>query len=143
MASEAEEEWTMILLEVEDERRLYRMRLAPPEAVDPARFCESVIVEWRYADAGLPDRETNAAMMAFEELLDALDDPAGNSLMLHAYTGAGIKEWCYYARDYAQFMRDLNTALKGQPRFPIEIFHDHDPVWKYWNGIKEFATRKE
>jgi hypothetical protein len=34
-------------------------------------------------------------------------------------------------------MTDFNAALKGKPRFPIQIVHDRDPAWKYQAGIKK------
>ena len=137
--TEEKSDWSLITLEAEDGPRVYRIRSAPPAGIEQKAFSESVIVEWRFGE-GLPDKDTNAAMLAFEKHLDPIDDHTQNSLLVHVFTGSGIKEWCYYAKDYDKFMEDLNVALKGKPRFPISILHDHDPAWKYWSGIKGYAT---
>ena len=76
-------------------------------------------------------------MQGFEAHLDHLDDHTNNGLLVHVYTGSGIREWCYYVKSYDQFMADFNAALKGKPRFPIQIVHDHDPAWNYQAGIKK------
>ncbi len=57
--------------------------------------------------------------------------------VVHVYTGAGIREWCYYAKSYDQFMEDINRMLAGKPRFPIQILHNRDAIWEYQAGIKK------
>jgi uncharacterized protein DUF695 len=137
--SRAKAEWQMIALDVEGEKRVYRIRTAAPKGIKPKDFANCVIIEWSF-DEGLPDESTNSQHQAFESLMDPLDDHTKNSLLMHVYTGSGIKEWCYYAKDYDKFMKALNKALAKRPRFPINILHDHDPIWKYWSGIKQYAT---
>ena len=138
-----DENWEMVALKSDDGNRLYRIRSQLPDGLDKAAYSENVVVEWRFADDGLPDKETSAILATFENHIDCLDDAGGNSLLVHVYTGAGIREWCYYTKDYDGFMEALNTALSGKPRFPIQILHAHDPVWKYRDGIKAFALDEE
>ena len=133
--------WNLIALETEDGPRIYRIRGEPPAGVEKEIFGESVIIEWRFGGA-VPDKATAAAMFAFERHLDPIDDHTKHSLLVHVYTGSGIREWCYYTRSYDEFMRALNVALAGKPRFPIEILHDQDPTWKYWSGINDYAHGK-
>jgi hypothetical protein len=102
-------------------------------------YSNCVIVEWSFEDA-LPSKPLMDAHRAFEAHMEPLGDNNPNSVLMHVFTRAGMKEWCYYARDYPAFMTDLNTALAGKPRFPIEILHDEDPEWNYWSQIKEFAN---
>ncbi|MEW5914797.1 MAG: DUF695 domain-containing protein [Gemmatimonadota bacterium] len=131
--------WLLLVGEADGEPRTYRIRQGIPDGVARETFTECVIIEWRYADRGFPDKRMTSLHNAFEGILDALNDPKGNSMLAHAYTGGGIKEWCYYAKNYDRFMAHLNEVLAGKPRFPIEIVHDEDPTWKYWTGIREFA----
>jgi hypothetical protein len=138
VVSEEKGEWTLIALEAEDGKRIYRIRLEPPAGVTKEIFGESVIIEWRFGE-GVPDKATAAAMFAFEEYLKPIDDYTKHSLLVHVYTGSGVKEWCYYTKSYDDFMASLNLALAGKPRFPIEILHDRDPTWSYWTGIKNYA----
>jgi hypothetical protein len=132
--------WLMVAGLADGEPRMYRIRVELPMDIVRETFQECVIIEWRYAAAGFPDKRTTALHSAFEGLLDSLNDPNANSILVHAYTGGGIKEWCYYVKSYDRYMADLNNALAGKPRFPIEIMHDSDPTWKYWSGIKEVAV---
>ena len=84
-----------------------------------------------------PDSKTRQHLYTFGALLDELDNTTGNSISVLVIKGCGVCEWCCYAKDYSVFTQELNKALAGHPRFPIAIFHDEDPTWKYWNGIKE------
>lgn len=133
-----QKEWTLIALEAEDGQRIYRIRREPPVGVDKEIFSESVIIEWKFGE-GLPDKPTAAAMFALEEYMEPMDDHTKHSLLVLVYTGRGIKEWCYYTKSYDEFMKGLNVALRGKPRFPIEILHDHDPTWNYWSSLKGYA----
>lgn len=132
----------MFYLTAEDEQRIYRIRSEAPKGVKKKDFSNCVIIEWPFA-GGVPDKETNSQQQAFESFMEPLDNYAKNSLLMHVYTGSGIKEWCYYAKDYDRFMQDLNKALARKPRFPINILNDHDPIWKYWASIKHYATHGE
>ncbi len=140
--SEENGSWDLIALEVEGGKRVYRIRSQAPAGVERTDFRENVIVEWRFGE-GLPDQATSAAMREFENHMDPLDDHAGNSLLVHVYTGDGIREWCYYSKDYDKFMEDLNVALADKVRYPIQILHDTDPIWKYADSIKNFANGKD
>ncbi len=137
---EKDEGWTMFVVEVEGgEKRIYRIRLAPPAGVEPSAHSNCVIVEWKFGDA-LPDKRLSDAHKAFEAHMDPLGYDNRNSVLMHVYTKPGMKEWCYYARDYPAFMREVNTALAGKPRFPIEILHDTDPDWKYWTQVRDLVN---
>ena len=139
--SEEEGVWALIALETDAGPRIYRMRAGPPAGVKKEIFAENVIVEWRY-DGGMPDEATAAAMFALQELIEPLDDHTKHSVLMHVFTGTGMKEWCFYTRSYDDFMKALNVALRGKPRFPIEILHDSDPGWEYWSNINDYANGK-
>jgi hypothetical protein len=141
VTEEQKGEWTLIALEAETGPRIYRIRSEPPAGVKKEVFSESVIIEWKFGE-GLPDQATSIAMFAFERHMEPIDNHTEHSLLVHVYTGSGIKEWCYYTKSYDEFMAGLNVALAGKPRFPIEILHDHDPTWTYWSGIKDYAHGK-
>jgi Family of unknown function (DUF695) len=136
---EKNEGWTIFAVEVEGgEKRLYRIRLEPPTSVVASEYPNCIIVEWNFEDA-LPDKPLSDAHNAFEAHMEPLGHNNRNSVLMHVYTKPGMKEWCYYARDYPAFMKELNTALAGKPRFPIEILHDTDPGWKYWTSVRDLV----
>jgi hypothetical protein len=131
-------DWTIFVVEADGEKRIYRLRLEPPAGLVTSEYSNCVIVEWTFGDA-LPDQPLQEVHKAFEAHMDPLGFNNPNSLLMHVYTKPGMKEWCYYTRDYPAFMTELNTALAGKPRFPIDILHDKDPGWKYWSQVKELV----
>jgi hypothetical protein len=120
-------EWTLIALQTEEGPRVYRIRLQPPTGVTPSEYSNCVIVEWAFEDA-LPDQQLTQAHRVFDGYMDPLGDNNRNSVLMHVFTRAGMKEWCYYARDYPAFMTDLNTALAGKPRFQSTSFTTRIPL---------------
>jgi hypothetical protein len=132
--------WNLIPCEDKDGLHIYRMMVSPPDDLDLAQFSQNVSIEWRYADSGMADSETGETMRQFEGLLAGLDNVTGNSVLTFVYTGRGKREWSYYARDYNRFLIDLNHALAGKPRFPIEIIHTPDPMWEYWRRIRDMCV---
>jgi hypothetical protein len=142
MSAKNDTSWTITTLETEDGPRVYRVRQMIPEGLSKQEYSRVVIIEWPHGNQPLPDDQTLKAMLAFEELLDPLDNHLENSLLVHVYSGAGIREWCYYTKNYDWFMQELNRALSNKPRFPIQIVHDNDPAWKYQAGIKEASQGK-
>jgi hypothetical protein len=135
---ENNEDWTIFVVEAEGEKRIYRMRLKPPPGLVTSEYSSCVIVEWTFGGV-LPDKPLQEVHKAFEAHMDPLGFNNPNSLLMHVYTKPGMKEWCYYTRDYPAFMTELNAALAGKPRFPIDILHDKDPGWTYWSQVKELV----
>lgn len=137
MTEKPKEDWTLYFTEGDEGPSSWHIRNSFPPELQSTDFPTSVVIEWTYADAGPPNKEVRTQLHAFEELLDSLNDPRENSLLVHIVRGEGVSELCYYCRDYARFMEELNAALRGQPRFPISILHDHDPSWSYCRETKE------
>jgi hypothetical protein len=121
----------------EDGPRLWQFRNSFPQYLDTTQYPVAVLVEWAYADDGLPDSETISAMHTFEKLLSVLNTEAGNSFLVHIIRGNGVSELCYYVRDHNLFMAGFNEALSGKPDYPIEIEFMNDPGWEYHRSILE------
>lgn len=131
--------WQIMKLDHEEDGMLvYRMLMDKPIKVDCDQFTENVSVSWQFADEGLPSAEMGDVLRQFEEFMQALDDHMSNSFLVFVFSGRGMREWSYQAKDYDKFMEMLNNVLASKPRFPIEIEHSHDPDWKYWGSIKKF-----
>jgi hypothetical protein len=60
-------------------------------------------------------------MKALEQQIH--DSLQAQGLCEHAYsrTGNSLKELVYYITDQDEFMAAFNAALKGHPRYPIEM----------------------
>lgn len=135
---ELRQDWTQYDTNDDDAGpRLWQIRDSFPTGMDPAQYPVAVIIEWTYADDGLPDSQTLSCIHAFESCLDALNTNSGNSLLVHKIRGSGVSELCYYVQDYNQFMAEFNRALSGQPRHPIEIEFINDPQWEYRHSVLE------
>ena len=104
-------------------------------------FPTAVVIEWEYAEDGLPDQEALEQIHAFEQQITGLNNPTGNSIKVHIIRGSGLSELCYYVRDYDTFMRELNGALASSPKLPIQIEFFQDPEWQYRSSIiSNFAS---
>ncbi|MDR2189496.1 MAG: DUF695 domain-containing protein [Azonexus sp.] len=136
LAEEKRDDWRLVFTEEDDGIKSWQVREAVPQGISTRDFATSVVVEWRYAEEGPPTKEIRSQLSVFGEHLDPLELSL-NSVLVHVIKGGGICEWCYYTRDYNRFMEHLNQLLADKPRFPIQIFHDRDPTWKYWRDIKE------
>lgn len=131
------EDWTLTVTEEEDGAKMWHTRNSQPPNAD--EYPTVVIIEWRYAEHGPPDKTTLAQLHSFDELVEPLGDPAV-SAQATTITGGGCREWCYYAKTYDGFMLKLNQLLSGQPRFPLSIEYNQDPEWNYWAEIKSILS---
>lgn len=128
------QDWTMYDTHDDAGHKLWLLRESFPDGLEAAAYPVAVVVEWNYADDGLPDADTLATLHAFEARLGPLDD-GGNSVLVHIIRGHGLSEVCWYTRDSEVFMAGLNALLAGQPRVPIGIEFMDDPDWEYRRGI--------
>lgn len=133
---ELREDWTQYVTnDDEDGEKFWELRDSFPSGFDAALYSTAVIIEWHYGDAGLPGKATLLALHELEEHLSPLNDPGGNSILIHIIRGGGTSELAYYVRDYQQFIYALNQALAGKPRYPIQIEYFPDPAWEYRRSI--------
>jgi hypothetical protein len=135
---ELRENWTRYVTdEGDDGTKMWQLRDGVPENVSPSSLPIVVVIDWQYADAGLPDSATLERLHEFESRIDSLNNPAGNCLRAHIIRGCGKSEIAYYVREYDQFIDDFNAVLAGALNYPIEIEYFSDPEWKYWHSIPE------
>ena len=113
----------------------------------PAQFQRSsyptrVIIVWKYkSDGGMPQPKDRERMERLEDLLTpAIERDDQGSLALVS-TGENLREWTYYVRSEEIFFRQLNKALVGEARLPIEIHAAPDKEWKTYEtfraGVRE------
>lgn len=90
-----------------------------------------IVVNWKYGpeESGMPDAETLAAIVQFEDALyESLDDEWG--VEAATVIGNGAKEWRFYTSSPETFYAGLNEALAGHPRYPLELEAFEDPNWE-------------
>ena len=135
------QDWT--LYETNDEDvgpKLWLLRDSLPAGLDAKQYPQAVVIEWTYADEGLPDAATLATMHRFEKHIGPLDSDAGHSVLVHIIRGRGVSELCFYTRDTGDFMDGFNRLMARQPRVPIAIEFLDDPGWEYRRSIRANLT---
>jgi hypothetical protein len=120
---------------------VFRLRTDRPEEAGPGEFSTSVRIRWPYdGDAlGFPDDEDQQWMNRFEDRIEDLNWSEGLSWLMLVTTGLNVKEWLFYATDHEEFMQRFNKALRGLPRFPLEIEFVADPAWEQWDSVRRHA----
>ena len=115
----------------DDELVLVRARTALPPAEARGAWSRLIVVTWPYEPAsGMPQTADSELMGRFEDAVQAGVETPGSGVLVATLTGAGHKEWRYYAPESDAFLAGLNASLKGQPVYPLEIEVFTDPEWQ-------------
>jgi hypothetical protein len=124
--------WTVGTADQDGQPLVIRVRSQMPAAAERQRHAHLVVVGWPYdgADTGLPTTEDDAAMQAFEDAVASGAERGGTGIRVASITGAGHKEWRYYAADAEAFVAALNASLDGHPTYPLEIEMFDDSEWQ-------------
>ena len=133
-AAGANDNWIVDKVTTSDGKTgVFRFIQTKPFSWNKAPLSEEVSISWNYK-GDFPDEDANKMMNELEDALAPLSESKESCLVL-VMTFSGLREWCYYTRDYDAFMKVLNNNLSGKPKFPISIVHSHDPEWKYWHSF--------
>lgn len=99
------------------------------------------IISWKYdaeINNGMPPKEVNKKMIKLENALEVFYS-IDNISWIYNRTGNGLKEFNYQISDRDQFIKELNKALRGHERYPIEITFYEDSDWKEFRElVKDF-----
>ncbi|MDY0745943.1 DUF695 domain-containing protein [Paucibacter sp. R3-3] len=134
------DDWEVGQGQIDGAHHIVRMRSTLPSLADQELFSKLIIVTWRYEseESGMPDSDTHRRMQRFEDALESGTEARGTAFQAVSITGAGRKEWRYYAADTDAFMGSLNQDLRGHEEHPLEIASFLDPEW---NALREFHSR--
>ncbi|HEY8132536.1 MAG TPA: DUF695 domain-containing protein [Thermoanaerobaculia bacterium] len=138
-----QDRWAIAHAEEDGMPILFRYRNQAP-VKDTTQFPFLVSILWIYegdADTGMPGNEVLREMERFEDALDSIDDSSAGFLMV-AVTGNDRREWIWYTSDTNRFMALLNAALKGRPKFPLDLSASEDPAWLTYLTIRESSNRR-
>lgn len=124
--------WTVGTADQDGLPLVIRVRSQMPEVAERQRHAHLVVVGWPYdgADTGLPTAEDTTLMQTFEDAVAAGIERGGTGIQVASLTGAGHKEWRYYAADAEAFVAALNASLDGHPTYPLEIEMFNDSEWQ-------------
>jgi hypothetical protein len=124
--------WTVGTADQDGQPIIIRVRSRMPDVADRQRHAQLVVVGWPYdgTETGLPTSDDTAAMQDFENAVEAGLERGGAGTQVASITGAGHKEWRYYAADADAFVAALNASLDGHPTYPLEIEMFDDSEWQ-------------
>lgn len=102
------------------------------------RYRFRIEMTWLYEpdNGGMPNYHTSRTM---EQVTDALQaalkrDPV--AVMTGIYTGAGERNWVFYAATLKSFQSMLNTALSAIPeQLPLTFHAEEDPQWEEYREM--------
>lgn len=118
-------------------RIIYRYRSEFGPSYKRASYPDRVIIAWSYQSAnGMPSKTERESMDRMEDLLTPFVEKTPLSILALVSTGEGHREWVYYTRSQSEFMTKVNEALRGHPRFPVEIDLSKDPEWSRYEEFK-------
>jgi Family of unknown function (DUF695) len=115
--------WVGLEDEEDGRKIMIRARAQVPQGIATDDYPLLVNLYWRVAapsQSGMPSAEELEKMLTMDELLNQMDGPE-IGFMMFSVTGNMRKEWIWYVRSDAEFVRDLNQCLAGHEPFPIEI----------------------
>jgi Family of unknown function (DUF695) len=137
--STTEEQWSVAQAVNNGKPVLIRFRIQRPTGIEPAAFPFLLSATWSYQsdETGFPGQEELALMGKFEDALAVLEASNTAHLMV-VLTGNGDRDWLWYTRGEAEAMRQVNRALKGQPRYPVQFSVQPDPSW---SAYAQFETK--
>ena len=138
-----DEEWTVAVGEDKGKTMIVRFRTNIPSSVDDIKQYPYLMpISWRYEAGngnGMPSKAEEGQMKLFEDLLKSLETRR-IAFLTASVTCDGVKEWQWYTRNKDEFMAALNSALRGQPSFPIQVAQQQDPEWsayfRFKNNVK-------
>lgn len=103
------------------------------------RYCIRIEVTWRYDgdSTGMPDKATSELMEQVQDALTAefTRDPV--AVLTGIYTGAGERNWVFYATSTHIFGRKINEVLADFPVLPLTIYAENDPDWSEYAEMSE------
>jgi len=136
--------WTAPALTHDGELLIVTGRSGLMEALPTGDFPYCLHVNWDYTPAaqGLPDTATSQLMeQAHDALLSTFDaDPV--AVLTGIYTGAGQRNWVFYARSLPLFGKKLNEALSSiEQALPITFEAEEDADWEEYRQMVELEVR--
>jgi hypothetical protein len=127
-----EASWIVATADQDGQTILLRMRDAMPDAAARAAYPQLVVIGWPYdgVESGMPTEADAAAMQRCEDAIEAGLGDETLGLQVASLTGAGHKEWRYYASDADAFVERLNASLEDHGAYPLEIEMFDDAEWE-------------
>ena len=109
-----------------------------PASFPRADFPHRLNFFWSFVtptDAGLPSPDDSQAASTFEDrLIDAVE-PDSQAVLCAVLTGRGMREFVFQTTDPGDFLRRLTEMPQEEEPYPIQIQHEEDPTWDYFDRV--------
>ena len=146
--NDGEGQW--VIAQGGDEKRptLIRVRTDLDAASGRPRWPNRLAVVWTYVLEGeegqrrLPTSAQQADMARLEDALTTGLEGRGIGVLTSVATSGGQREWVWYCRPPAEMNPAFNAALKGHPRYPLQLHIAADPGWSAYQRLRA-AIRKD
>ena len=110
------------------------------EIIATGLFNDRIEVTWKYTPdpTGMPDVDTSKTMEQVTVAFHAVTAKDSGVVMTGIYTGAGERNWVFYAISTQKFQSLLNKALADfEELLPITIYAERDPEWAEYREMKD------
>jgi hypothetical protein len=136
----AEGAWSVAEGEQPDRPILIRARTDLGVTTSAQRWPNRLAVVWTCppdgADQrGMPTPAQQTAMGRLEDALTAGLEGKGAAVLTSVATSGGQREWVWYCGPASELNPAFNAALKGHPRYPIQLQLAPDPAWAQYRRL--------
>ena len=142
----SEDWWTAPSEDREGRTVLVTGRRSLDNVIASRRYVYRIEMTWEYQPykGGMPDYATSKTMEVVTDLLqDRLrNDPV--AVMTGIYTGAGERNWVFYAVTLKAFQAALNNALSSiNEQLPLTFHAEEDPDWEEYREMCQCEIARE
>lgn len=142
----SEDWWTAPSEDSEGNTVMVTGRRSLDNVIATGRYVYRIEMTWLYQPerGGMPDYQTSCLM---EKVTDAIQelmhrDPV--AVMTGIYTGAGERNWVFYAVTLKAFQRLINTALRDiEEQLPLTFHAEEDPEWEEYREMCQCEIARE
>ncbi len=138
----SEATWTTARVEDRGRPIIFRIRTGLESQRElHRRFPNRLAVLWRYplqgpeGAEGLPTPEQLGSLTSFEDVMISALESQGIALLTSVATSAGLREWVWYCATTNEFNKAFNAALRGHPRYPLDLQVSSDVNWEGYRGL--------
>ena len=142
----SEDWWTAPSEDSEGRTVLVTGRRSLDNVIACRRYIYRIEMTWLYEpdEGGMPNYATSRTM---EAVTDALQEAARRDpvvVMTGIYTGAGERNWVFYAVTLKAFQSLLNTALSSiDEQLPLTFHAEEDPEWEEYREMCQCEIARE
>lgn len=133
------DDFTWALAQCADPERPFLIRyIESDKGISRSTYGNRLNVFWTLrapTETGLPSEDDNDETKIFENRLIEAVELGNHSILVMVLTGRGQKEYVWQTTDPQLFLKSLTQMPQEEERYPIEIHHNEDATWDYYERI--------